>query len=115
MGVGMKLLGYFIVHTAALLITAYVVPGFVITDFRSAIVAVTVIGIINVFVKPMLTLITLPITFMTLGLFALVLNVVLLMVAAYVTPGFEIDGFWIALIGSVVMSLVSSFLNMLTK
>ena len=111
----MKLIGYFIVHTAALLVTAYVIPGFVISDFKSALVAVAVIGVINVFVKPILTLITLPITFLTLGLFALVLNVVLLMLAAYVTPGFEIDGFVTALIGSLVMSLTASFLNMLAK
>ncbi len=110
-----KLLGSLIVNTLALLIVAYLVPGFEVIDIKAAIVAAVVIGIINIFIKPILQIITLPITFMTLGLFAIALNVALLMGAAYVVPGFEIHGLLAAFIGSIALSIVSSFLNMLTK
>ena len=111
----MRLLGYLIVNTLALLITAYLIPGFVVVNIQSALVAAVVIGVINTFVKPIFKLITLPITILTLGLFSLVLNVILLMAAAYLVPGFDIYGLWPALIGSIVLSLVSSFLQLFTK
>lgn len=111
----MKLLGQLVINTAALLITAYIVPGFIVANFTAAIVAAVVIGVINTFIKPLIHLITLPITFLTLGLFALVINVLLLLGAAYITPGFEINSFTTALIGSIVLSLVSAFLGLLTR
>lgn len=111
----MKLFGQLIINTLALLITAYLVPGFHVDNLSAAIVAAIVIGIINTFIKPVLQIISLPITILSLGIFALILNVLLLMLAAAITPGFEIDGFLVALFGSFVLSLISAFLNMLTK
>lgn len=111
----MKLIGFLIINTAALLITAYLIPGFTIIDLQTAVIAAVVIGVINTFIKPILKFITFPITLLTLGIFSLILNVLLLMGAAYITPGFDIDTFLTALLGSIVLSLVSSFLGMLTK
>ncbi len=110
----MKLLGSIVVNAASLLITAYLIPGFIIQDLKTALIAAVVIGIINTFIKPVLKIITLPITFITLGLFALVLNVFLLWGAAYITPGFTLEGLLPAILGSIVLSLVSSFLGLLT-
>jgi|SRR3989344_2967597 len=111
----MKILGSLVINTVALLITAYLIPGFVVENLIAAVVAAFVIGVINTFIKPILQIIALPITFMTLGIFALVLNILLLWAAAYITPGFSIDGFLTAVIGSIVLSLTSAFLNLLTK
>lgn len=111
----MKLIGSLIINIVALLVTAYLIPGFVVANLTAAAVAAVVIGIINTFIKPILQLITLPITFMTLGIFSIVLNILLLWAAAYITPGFEINGIVTAILGSIVLSLTSSFLGMLTK
>jgi len=111
----MKLIGALLVNTLALLVTAYLVPGFVVSSLSTALVAAVVIGVINMFIKPVLQLVALPITFLTLGLFALILNVLLLMLAAQITPGFDIDNFFSAVIGSLVLSLTSSFLGLLTR
>ena len=109
----MRLIGYLIVNILALLITAYIVPGFDLHNITAAIVASVVIGIINTVIKPLVKFITLPINFLTLGIFGLVLNVLFLMGAAAITPGFEIDGYLPAILGSIALSLVSSFLGML--
>jgi len=111
----MKLLGKLLINTLALLITAYIVPGFVVANLTAAIVAAVVIGVINTFIKPVLQIISLPITILTLGIFSLIVNVFLIMLAAYLVPGFEIFGFIPALVGSIVLSLVAAFLNLLTK
>jgi putative membrane protein len=111
----MKLLGKLIVNMLALLITTRLVSGFVITDLKTAFIAAIVIGILNTFVKPVLRILTFPITLLTLGLFSFVLNVLLLMFAASITPGFNITGFMPAIIGSIVLSLVSAVLHLLVK
>lgn len=111
----MRLIGYIIVNTAALLITAFVVPGFFISDITTAIIAAVVIGVINTFIKPIIHLISLPLTILTLGLFSVVINILLLMLAAEITPGFQITNIVAAIIGSIVLSVVSSFLSMFTK
>lgn len=111
----MRLIGYLIINTAALLITAYLLPFVTVDDFQSAIIAAVVIGVINTFIKPVLQLLTLPLSLLTLGLFSFILNVLLLMGAAYITPGFHIEGFIGAAIAAIVLSLTSSFLGLLTK
>ena len=111
----MRLIRYLIVNVAALLITAYLIPGFLVEDFMAAVVAAVVIGIINTLVKPVIQLLTLPLTILTLGLFSFVLNVIFLIIAAEVTPGFDIATIGAAVFGSIVLSVVSSFLSMLTK
>lgn len=107
----------------ALLITAYLVSqilpngGFVVKSFSSAMVAAAVIGLVNGFIRPILTILTFPITFFTFGLFAFILNAALLVLASNFTPGggFQILSFPAALIGSVILSIVSSLINFVVR
>ena len=86
----------------ALIFTAWVIPGIEVSSFLSAMFACVIIALINTFVKPVLQLVTLPINFLTVGLFSFVLNALLLMLAGWITPGLEVDGFLSALLGSIV-------------
>ncbi len=97
--------------TISLLITAFVVPGVRIDSIPAAAVAAIVLGLVNAIVKPVLTVLTLPLTILSLGLFLLVVNGISLSLAGYFTPGLEVDGFWPSVIGAIVLSLVSSFIG----
>ncbi|ELR98897.1 phage holin family protein [Gloeocapsa sp. PCC 73106] len=100
-----------LVATVALIITAYLVPGVAVTSFIGAAIASIVIGLVNATIKPILTILTLPLTILTLGLFLFVVNGIALSLAAYFTPGLSVSGFWPAVIGAVVLSIVSSLLG----
>jgi len=91
----------------ALIFTAWVIPGIEVSSFLSAMFACVIIALINTFVKPVLQLVTLPINFLTVGLFSFVLNALLLMLAGWITPGLEVVGFLSALLGSIVLSIFS--------
>jgi putative membrane protein len=91
----------------AVLVAVKIVPGIEIDDMGSAIIAALVLGLLNAFVRPLLVLLTLPVTFLTLGLFLLVINAVVLMFAAGLVSGFRVGGFGAALLGSIVISVVS--------
>lgn len=95
----------------SLLITAWLVPGLVITGFTAAAIGAIVLGLINAIVKPILILFTLPLTILTLGLFLFVINAIALGLVGYFTPGFTVAGFFPALFGSIVLSLVSGLIN----
>ncbi len=109
----MKLLARFIVMVAALLIVTYLVPGFKLSGIWTAVVAAVVISLANIFVKPVLQLIALPISILTLGLSAFLINVFLLWGISTFVPGFVIVNFWAAVISSILLSLVTWFLNLL--
>ena len=111
----MKLLIRLAVNVFALLVVEYLVPGFELADFRAAIVAAVVIGVVNTFIRPIIQLIALPISILTFGIAAFLINVVLLWLAAMVVPGFEIASFLTAVIASIVLSLVSWFLHKLAR
>lgn len=96
-----------------LVFVAWLLPGIHLMSFSSALWAALVIGIINVFIRPILMIITVPINIITLGLFTFILNALLLMLVAHVVSGFIIDGFFSALIGSILISIVSVFINRL--
>ena len=95
----------------SLLITAYLIPGITINGFTVAAIATLVMGLINAIVKPILLLFTLPLTILTLGLFLFVVNAISLSLVSYFTPGFTVNSFLDALFGSIVLSIVSSFLG----
>lgn len=95
----------------AIMFIAWVIPGISVETFWSALIVAIVIALINVFIKPFLVLVTLPINILTLGLFTLVINALLFMFAGFVSPGFEVDGFLSALIGSLLLSILSIGLN----
>ncbi|BCX14899.1 MAG: membrane protein [Patescibacteria group bacterium] len=111
----MKLLMRLIINVFALYVVEYLVPGFRLENIWAATVAAIVIGIVNTFIRPVLQIITLPISIVTFGLFSLLINVGLLYLASFVVPGFEIANFLTAFVASIVLSLVSWFLGHLAK
>ena len=104
-----------LVNAAAIMLAAYVVPGLAVRSFVAALVAGLVLGLINAIVRPILVVLTLPITLVSLGLFLLVLNGFCLWLASTVVPGFEVHGFWAAVLGALIISaaswLVSAFVR----
>ena len=111
----MRLIMRLAINVFALYIVEYLVPGFKLDNIWAATVAAVVIGIVNTFIRPILQIITLPISIATFGIFALLINVALLYVASLIVPGFEIANFTTAIIASVVLSFVSWFLSRLAK
>jgi putative membrane protein len=111
----MGFLLHWVVVAATLLAIPYFVPGFVIGGFGVAMVAAAVLGVVNVLIKPILFILTLPITILTLGLFTFVINALMLKLAAALVPGFRIHGLWPALVGGLILSVVGIVYNMLTK
>ncbi|MFV0283544.1 MAG: phage holin family protein [Castellaniella sp.] len=106
----MMLLLVWILNAVALLVVAYILPGITVASFGSALVAALVLGLLNTVVKPLLILLTLPLTIITLGLFLLVLNALVFWLAGSILKGFQVDGFWWAVIGAIVYSIVSTAL-----
>lgn len=107
----MKLIFKLAINVFALLVVAYIVPGFRLDSLSSAIVAAVVIGVVNTFIRPIIQLIALPITLLTFGIAAFLINVILLWLVSLVVPGFTISSFATAIIASIVLSLVSWFLH----
>ncbi len=101
----MKTLVRWLLLAAALLLVAQIYPGVQVAGFGAAMVAALVIGLLNALVRPILVLLTLPVTILTLGLFLFVINALMFYFAAAVLEGFHVDGFAAALIGSVLYSL----------
>lgn len=102
----MKLLSHWLVAALSIGIAAYIVPGVTIT-FIGALVAAVVLGALHLFIRPLLLLLTLPITILTFGLFSLVINALLVMFAAFFVPGFSVANFWSAFLFALVLSFVN--------
>ena len=102
----MNFIIHWIVSALAILVASYLIPG-VATDIVGALVLAVVLGLINVFLKPIVSILTLPLNIVTLGLFSLVVNALLVMLADSVVPGFSVDGFWVALVFSILLSLIN--------
>ncbi|HDQ40360.1 MAG TPA: phage holin family protein [Desulfonatronum sp.] len=100
-----------LILTAAVLAAAYLVTGIQVNNFFSALAAAAVLGILNALLRPLLVILTLPITVLTLGLFLVVINALLLMMASGVVGSFHVAGFGSALLGSLVISIVGWLLN----
>ena len=100
-----------LILTVAILIAAYVIEGIQVSGFLSAFFAAAVLGILNAFFRPILIILTLPINILSMGLFTFVINALLLMMASGVIPGFQVRGFWSAILGSLIISLVNWFLS----
>ena len=101
----MKLLVRWLLQAAALLLVAHLYSGVVVSSFGSAMLAAFVIGLFNTLVRPLLVLLTLPVTVVTVGLFLFVINAWMFWGAASLLDGFAVNGFWAALIGSLLYSL----------
>jgi putative membrane protein len=109
--VTMRFLVRLIVNAAAVFLAANLVPGITVSSFGVALLAGLLLGFVNAVIKPILFVLTLPFTIVTLGLFIFVVNAICLALVAWLVPGFTISGFWAALFGAIVISLVSWLLN----
>ena len=101
----MKLIVRWLLLAASLLLVAYLYPGVAVASFGSAMLAAFVLGLLNTVLRPLLVLLTLPVTLVTLGLFLFVINALMFYFAARVLDGFSVNGFGAALIGSLIYSL----------
>jgi putative membrane protein len=88
-------------------IASYLLPGVVVSGFMSAVVVAVVLILVNTFVKPIITILTLPINILTLGIFSLVITALMVLLTDYVVPGFQVAGFWSALFFGVLFALIS--------
>jgi putative membrane protein len=109
----LQLLLVWLVNALCLLGVAHVVPGVEVVNFKAALLAAAVLGLINTFIRPVLSLLTLPVTILTLGLFSFVLNALMFGLAAYFLAGFNVSGFWPALFGALGFGLLSWIANSL--
>jgi putative membrane protein len=98
-------------NALGLLLIAKYVPGITVDSFYTAVIAAVILGLFNAVLKPILVLLTLPITLITLGLFSLVINAALFFFAASFVEGFAVTSFWYALLGSLLMSIISTIGN----
>jgi len=106
-----RMLWRWMVLTLAVWVAAAVVPGIECASWQDLLIAALVLGVLNVFVKPVLRLVSLPVILLTLGLFLLAINALLLLFTAWIVKGFHVASFWSALGGSLVISLVSLLLG----
>lgn len=100
-----------LISAVSVLFTAWLLPGVQITDFVSALLVAVVLAFLNTVVKPILTILTIPITFFTLGFFLLVINAGMIILASKLIPEFHVNGFWWAVLFSLILSVVTSILN----
>lgn len=107
----MALLISIIVNALSVMIAAYIIPGVTVDSFLTAVLVTIVMGFMNAIVKPILTVLTLPITVLTLGLFLFVINLIILYLVDAVIPGFEIGGILSAILFSIVLSVIGSITN----
>jgi putative membrane protein len=112
MSIGRLLLRW-LLHAIALLIITRIVPGFHVAGFSSAIIAVLIIGFLNMTLGLLLKIVTLPLGILTLGLFFLVINAVILMLSSRIVPGFRVDTFGAAFVGAVALAVVHVLLSLI--
>jgi putative membrane protein len=111
----MSILIRWLLSALALMLVAYIIPGIELSNFYIALITAVIIGLLNLFIRPILVLITLPINIITLGLFTFILNALLFWFAASFIDGFSVSGFWAAFFGALVFSVISSILSNLAK
>ena len=104
----LTLLLIWLLNAVALLVVAYILPGITVASFGSALIAALVLGLLNTLVKPILVFLTFPITILTLGLFLIVINALVFWFAGSILSGFRVAGFWWALGGAVLYSILTA-------
>ena len=104
-----------LVNTVALIAVAYLMPSITVSSFTAALIAALVLGLVNAIVRPVLVLLTLPVTILTLGLFIFVLNGLLFWMVASWLEGFDVGGFWSGVLGAILFSIVSWLLSALVQ
>src|SRR5260221_14549081 len=111
----MKIILKLLAGALAVFAAAYVLPGVHVKDFVAALMVALALGIVNAVLRPILVILTLPVTILTLGLFIFIINAALVLLVAAVVPGFTVDGFGWALLFSIVVSVVSWFLDAIAE
>ena len=111
----MKLLVRILVTSMLVMFIAYFMDGVTVNGFKAALIVSVVLGLLNIFVKPVLVLFTLPVTVITLGLFLLVINAVIILLCDNLVSGFNVDSFWTALFFSIVLSISESIVFKMTE
>lgn len=106
-----RFLIHWLVIALALWVTAYILPGVNVDSTQSLAIAAIVLGLVNALIRPVLTILTLPITVVTLGLFYLVVNGLTFLLASKLVSGFHVAGFWWAIAGALMVSILSSFIG----
>lgn len=109
----MRLLAVWVINALALLLVAYLLNGIHVSGFTSVLIAALVLGLVNTLIRPILVILTLPVTILTLGLFIFIINALLFMFVGNVLAGFHVAGFGAALLGSVLYSVISWLLSSL--
>ena len=107
----MRILINLLISAIAVIIGAYLIPGVQVSSFMDAILVAIIIALLNTFLKPILVVLTIPITFITLGLFLFVIDAAVILLAGRILSGFQVDGFWPALLFSVIVGLISWILT----
>jgi len=107
----MNILAKWLISALAVIISSYIVPGIVIVSFWTALWVALFLGLVNIFIKPIFILFTLPINILTLGLFTFVINALMVLLVSSIVKGFNVSGFLSALFFSIILSLVSYLLD----
>jgi putative membrane protein len=105
----------FLLNGLAVVLTAYLLPNVEVNGYGTALIVALILSIANVIVKPILVVLTIPITILTLGLFLLVINAIIILLVDYLVSGFYVDGFWWALLFSLILSIFNSLFDDLSK
>lgn len=101
--------------SVAILVAGYLLPGIQVSTFWTALLVALVLSFLNVFLKPLMVILTIPFTVITFGLFLLVINAVIIMIAGSWVNGFRVDGFWWAMLFSIILSFISSLLERIVR
>lgn len=109
----MRLIVYLLINGLAVFVASKILPGIHLDSLTTVLIVAIIFGLLNTFLKPLLTLLTLPLTIFTLGLFLLVINVAIVFLTAQIVTGFTVDGWFSALLFSIVVSVISWFLSAL--
>lgn len=107
----LRLLIRWVLFAGALLFTAWIIPGISFASFTTALLAAFVMGLVNIFIRPIILIFTLPLNLLTLGLFTFIINALMFLLVAKVVAGFVVTGFLAALLGSILLSIISVFIN----
>ncbi len=107
----MNMILKWILFALLIMFIAWVIPGITVTGFISALIVVIVLSIVNLFIRPVVEFISIPLNVITLGIFSLIINALLFLLAAKFSPGFQIDGFWSGFFGALILSVFTPLID----
>ena len=104
-----------VLNALVMILITYIVPGFAVETFFTALIVVLVLALVNAFIRPIILILTLPINFLTLGLFTLIINGLMFWIVSMIVKGFTISNFWIAVLAAIVYSIISMIISSFDK